>query len=211
MEEEGESRGPAERFPAVCDAFQKQSVTDGEGKKMSAQEKRNLLEKVVASPLEDLVCRELLQAAKQDDSHGRLQRALRASNPTIKDLSVAAMAVAKWIHESACSDEFCKHCSQGTDLEYRTLLKHRMHPKRLAKIFERISQQVIDQERAEKEKEAAGGCGKKSARKNFPAKMFTIEGFPPNFRYKENMVSSCLTCLGVISTTTHCILYSQDG
>ena len=200
--EEAANHGPDDRFDAICVAFTKQMVHDIDGT-LNATHKLIRVKKAMKRDLETILTGNELNRAKQQSCYARLQILLQKNKPTISAISVPAMQLGKLIHEEQCQEDFCPHCK----FDFKeTITKVTNSTRGLMELYEIASSNVISTEKDKKEKQSRGARGKgNSSQKTYPASMFTIQGFPRNFRYRSEMVS-CIASL-LFNILEHTLTY----
>ena len=204
------SRDPDERFDDVCDAFTKKIVLEGHGT-INAQTKVAWLRRVLKIKLGSLLSGDLLTRAKKQRCHERLTDILKKSKPTIVNLSIPAMQLGRLIHEQQCQDDMCPHCENPRrDMPIPVNDDSRL----VMELFEAASEVVVNRDRGERERKERGRRNQSKTIKSYPDSMFTIQGFPRNYRYREKMV--CQQALFVLArrprliSQTLCFFLKRD-
>ena len=190
------NRGPDERFDDVCDAFAKKIVHHQEGT-LKAATKIEWLRLACRPELSSLLSGGLLKLAKEQQCFSRLKEHLRVKAPAVVKLSVPAMQLGRLIHEQQCQDDCCLHCdNRRRDMPIPANNNSRW----VMEMYEAASEVVINRDRTDSEKRARGLKSRSKSIRSYPDSMFTVQGFPRNYRYSEKMVSSFLFSFSVSSS-----------
>ncbi|KAL7549567.1 hypothetical protein ACHAWF_016027 [Thalassiosira exigua] len=170
-----------EHIVRSTNAFASRTLHDVYGQVVDAKGKINVARAVVRLTLAKLLSGEQLSKAKKNGCFGRLQRALRPANTTVKSTAVPFMQLGQLIHEEYCQEDICKHCNGPFG---ESSMSHCNSVKKFISLFEVANSMAMDDGNNEPNE------SKKSGKREYSASMFNMRGIPNNFRYDPEMTDA---------------------